>query len=419
MGSLCAVGCRQIAGISDRDIPDAGEDGANPEAGACGIDLGSEACGVCMAASCCDELASCSHDLACAKRQACLADCPVGQEACRAACMLNASDFAYGDAVTACRQGHCQDACKVYCGGWEYRLSGCDVCMQAKCCTEATACGGSEPCRAVEACLQDCIPGDWDCYVVCHAEAPVDAVAMDRAFYDCFVGRCASECGFGRLWTCVGTSGEVSTEVRAVDLPVRVATFAREPVQGAEVKACSALDASCSAPDDTEVTQEDGRVVLSIPIERRGYLGRFEASADGHVSVSLIYSPPLTSVPTDLDWLLPTESEFAAIAKSAGVEISLSLGHVVLVLHDCATAPAEGLTLSSSTGSADVFYLNENFVPSPTAKATGTSGIAGFYNISPGTFGYEAVDSATGRVVITGDVTVEAGKISYASVHPR
>ncbi len=333
--------------------------------------------------------------------------------------MENASDFAFGDALTACRQEHCQDACRVYCGGWEYRLSGCDVCMQSQCCAEATACGGSESCRAVEACLQDCIPGDWDCYVVCHAEAPADAVETDQAFYNCFVGSCASECGFGHLWTCVGTSGEVTTEARLVDMPVRVATFAGEPVQGAQVKACSSLDASCFSPDDQEATQEDGRAVLSIPITRNGYLGRFEVSAAGHVSVSVLYSPPLTSVPVGLDWLLPTESEFVAVAQSAGVEVSLSLGHVVLVLHDCATAPAEGLTLSSSTGSADVFYLNENFVPSPTAKATGRSGIAGFYNLPPGTFGYEAVDSATGEVVITGDVTVEAGKISYASVHPR
>jgi len=44
---------------------------------------------------------------------------------------------------------------------------------------------------------------------------------------------------------------------------------------------------------------------------------------------------------------------------------------------------------------------------------------SGFYNISPGTFGYEAVDSATGWVTFTGDVAVEAGKISYATVDPR
>lgn len=421
--SLGVSSCRQVVGIDDpkpAEPSDAGTSEARPDsATSCQIPLRDDACGACMADHCCGELSACATNLACTQVHTCLLGCSPSDGSCRASCMTGADEFTYGDDVTACRFEHCQTACQAYCGGWEYRLDTCDVCMQQACCTEGQACGASSDCRSLERCLQLCPAGDTACYQACNLSHSEDAYEQDQAYYSCYIRNCGAECGKGRLWTCVGGNAGVSTEPKEIELTLGFFTFPGSPVEGATVKACTSLDAQCQEPIDEGTTDPDGEVLLNVPVGKYGFAGWFLAEADGHVTATVVYDPRLTYLPINSGFFLPTEAQFEAVVTKVGASLDPTRGHVAVLLKDCGTLPATGLTVSGGDGSAEAFYLNDNLEPSDELKATGAEGIAGFYNVPPGDFAFEATEVATDRVVISSQTTVTANAISYIVAYPK
>jgi hypothetical protein len=107
---LMLAGCRQVVGIEERYVSDAGA-----PISACGLPTRGPDCASCLDEHCCQPSLTCAGDMACLKNERCLQACPDGDSACQLVCS-NAWQ-AVDDSESALRV--CQDqACSDACGPW-------------------------------------------------------------------------------------------------------------------------------------------------------------------------------------------------------------------------------------------------------------------------------------------------------------
>jgi hypothetical protein len=110
---LFPMGCRQLVGITPRQVLDGGASGAVFLA--CGLEVRSATCASCLAMNCCPQAHACVADVSCARTEGCVQMCPAGDSACQIACSKK------WDPVSAAQAQlrDCREGCAETCGPWD------------------------------------------------------------------------------------------------------------------------------------------------------------------------------------------------------------------------------------------------------------------------------------------------------------
>src|SRR5262249_30192821 len=101
-----------------------------------GISFASAACGECLSNKCGSALSACIADPACAKHEACDAQCARGDVDCESLCTGVAGASLQGAApwgLLSCRATACADLCGLPCNGACLGNLTCDQCLASEC----------------------------------------------------------------------------------------------------------------------------------------------------------------------------------------------------------------------------------------------------------------------------------------------
>ncbi len=448
---MAAVGpsaCRQVAGITQ----------SPPEAltsTACGIGYGTTACASCVNASCCGASSACAGVTVCAGYEECLGKCN-GDPECRSKCASDAPPGTGSEISTlsACIDAHCESACGLSCGSIAPIVSlpaAADACQKCVAkdpgyCASARACGASAACDRYLRCFLACFTPD--CRFAC-ADADPEGASLFASFQaephgelTYFDENCATACGAGTNWSCVGHVVWPAPLTPTVTLgETAVDNQTSSPVVGLQLAVC----AGCPCPSasnpllGTARTDDAGAYSVTIPNRPTISLGvngcvQVDPDADsGVVGEFLYWGYPLSAAtaeetdPRDFSRTV-TSTEFANNLSIVGVPVDESRGlDVQAVIHDCLGVVAPGMTLSLASYSAVAAPEGDAGITpffarggngSITATETDTSGIAGLLNVPPGEYILTASIKATGVAVSQVYVTVEKGTITGVLMWP-
>jgi len=112
--------------------------------------------------------------------------------------------------------------------------------------------------------------------------------------------------------------------------------------------------------------------------------------------------------------LMITSSEFAFVASAAGVTPVAGDGFIAVVVKNCAGAPVEGATVTSSP--AGTVRYNVGGAPSSSAMSTSADGVAYIANVAAGNVTVQA--SASGNTLRQHVVNARADAITLTEIKP-
>jgi hypothetical protein len=193
-------------------------------------------------------------------------------------------------------------------------------------------------------------------------------------------------------------------------------------VSAVRVRACSAIDPTCSHPVTPEVmTRDDGVADLSVPGDFAGIY-----AIERHDSFPELYYPgrlvarepsvtyPISSVPNKTFGALG-----GSLRVSANHDVSGGPGHIIAIANDCDDRHVPGIVIELQNVKAGFsFYLEDN-LPNPMATETGTHGAEVFLNVPEGNVEVRAWRARDHRVVATMNVYVKSGGITFVDLRPR
>lgn len=186
------------------------------------------------------------------------------------------------------------------------------------------------------------------------------------------------------------------------------------------VKACGMGDPDCLAPFDEQITDEDGRVSLTVPTLDRGFEGFVYAELPGVIPPTLfhILAPQAETLDAEVTFPIATTLVTQQIEALVGAW-DPARGQVVLIARDCDFGFARGrwFTLDRVDDSSVAAYL-KGVVPITTRLATDESGIGGIFNVIPGLAVASSGALGSPIPVNRGKVWVRPGAISYVQLDP-
>jgi hypothetical protein len=410
---LATASCEQILSLHERSEaidgpvgPDASAasqtDASGTATGTCGpLIHPSASCAACMDQACCAEATTCAGDRACQEASDCLAGC--SDSACRAQC---AQFYSLPDtliALRSCRIDRCASACGSACGEIASPIFSCQSCEEASCCAESAACAANTACAQLNRCVSNCF-GTASCPSDCQAEYP-QGVADFQALFSCN-NQCASACPAGQSWACLNSPivWPKPNVLGNVTFSITFVSFTSEqPFEGANVKACSKLDFSCSTPLATTTSDATGLVTVTVPVGLSGFDGYLDVTGGKVGGTGAAVFPaiwyPVPYVIAD-GWRgrtqLPSTDEFGELTMASGTQLTATRGHIAVNAGDCAFTPAAGVSFTATPiDQATVPYYLVGGVPATTATATDSSGVAAFVNLPTMSTAGLAVVSAT------------------------
>jgi hypothetical protein len=434
LGVLTLVGCPQILAI---DGPVTVAPGAEAGSRTCGFGVSAPACEACLNAHCCDEMTACGMERGCASYESCLLGC--SDYACRAACRIGnpgGQSFPEIPALDVCVVTHCEAECGVNCGMVEANAevdaaTTCQACIGTTNCAAAEACGRSLDCTEVLQCTRGCVAND--CKEAC--ENGRDAGALLKAFVDPLEQACMSPCGYGENWDCVGQVALPAGNGVTTRVTITVTTLGGAVVPGLTAKACARSDLDCSGALDTGVTDDAGVVTLSVRglAVGPGFDGYFDfAPSAATVGVGTTIVPFLSFVSYSygepslrFTATVLTRADLDKFTAAGGVDAGDAgpAGDLVLFAFDCAGELAPGVTFNATSTAGDlssqIRYV-AGVAPSPSATATGSTGIALLFGAPAGqqiTISY--APAALGRPAGTAQVFTRANGYSGIGLVPR
>lgn len=380
-------------------------------------------CDACTRQNCRNEVEDCNQQLSCLSLQSCLDECQrnplVSTSACDSACVGQFYDVGYYTNVTVCQSEHCTPQCDRPCGGWTYRMEECRGCMQDRCCELTTDCANNPKCLAWFTCIYQCAPGDFGCYVDCDLLAGAKALRLVYDFQNCFVQKCTVPCKPGQAWECVGHTTDVQVTPRESDLRLRFYDILGVPIEGVSVKMCVWTDATCKTPLVSAQSAEDGSASLHFQPYPAKY--RLEISKPGRMPAELTFSTHLSGGPAfSFEVILPTPEELGFLANTLQVQLQPDRGHLLMYLEDCTFLSARDVVvLASGQDGATPFYVR-NFQTDMAADRTDYSGMAGFFNLSPGAVKIEAAPfEEQHSPVIKETLFIKSGVLSVGHFWPH
>jgi hypothetical protein len=156
------------------------------------------------------------------------------------------------------------------------------------------------------------------------------------------------------------------------------------PIEGVKVTVCEAGDHVCDETTawDVALTDGDGVVDTTFPLDADGYDGWLRFERDGYVPTIFVANPPIVGDYTSSTPVLSTLA-FDAFALLSDVAPDADLGHVASVVTDCDWNFTDGASLDTAPAGQAVVYTSDGF-PDLDAVSTDASGAAVAFNVPVG-----------------------------------
>jgi hypothetical protein len=407
------LACRQTIGI-DQYFSAPADAGPDAGATACGLPFGTSTCAACAQAHCCAQSTTCAAESTfCAPYEGCLGNCS-GDPACRSKCTIDhlvpADNAAPVSALSACLASGCETECGLTCGGFAGYFSmpdaaaGCATCLNRNACSNERACGSSVECDAFWRCYLACQTPD--CQFACMPAHDAGAERFKPLYHD-FAGTCATSCGYGSYWACLGRFSDWpsarSTTVTETWLVYDVTSTAGVPA--ADVQVCTSCPCSGANSAVLAHAQTDDAGYFSATYTNTGSPSGAGAApctqvvAPGYVTYYAYAGFPFTEPTVSMrDSLLPGSAwglpifkpaDLQARAASVGGALDPTLGVVIARTWDCLSSPANGVdvTISGATADSGAWpYFDAGLdagLTAQTLSAGNLSASAAFFNIQP------------------------------------
>ena len=297
----------------------------------------------------------------------------------------------------------------------------CDACIREQCCELAEACGEGTEC------------GD-------DLLEPITPAADFSTDFDdllgCMQRLCDDECQVN--WGCL-ENYEWPDIAGGIDVEIQVVDFAQVldgPLPDISVKACRAIDPSCTSGLVAEgTTQEDGKVDLQdMPPDFDGF---YSFEGGGYLTSVTQWSEPVHRLGSFRQYQLD-QNAVDALAVITGVHESVDepfdpeLGHLIFRMQTCvpqrfhdnpeapiAEAPGIAIRFVPDEGATQPFYTEETGGVSTTLETTTLDGTGGAFNLLARNTTVIAVDTLTDREVARGSIRIPAGGIGFMFLLPR
>jgi len=331
-----------------------------------------------------------------------------------------------GGAADAAKEGSasCGDA-PILGDFWASPPADCTACAESSCCSERGACTADANCEALRTCLAACGQFDAACQSACSAKNPPGAA--NTAFNACGTEHCASCLDF----SCEGTAWPAPATAHDIAMKATLVSFTTgKPVAGVTVKVCAHNDGSCAGPIDQGVTASDGTVSLTVPAAAGGTDAYLEQSGAGiETEMSYLYLLTGDAAYSNLTLqVLDTTTAAAFQTLAGGVPLSdggtlsdggpTPYGALAVLPRSCKGAVVAGATVTSSNaGAAAVTSYLVKGVPSKTATATDSTGIAAIVDHARG---HTTVTVKVGTKTLgTADVIVRPNALTTVALPPN
>jgi hypothetical protein len=263
-------------------------------------------------------------------------------------------------------------------------------------------------------CQNECLGGDQPNPVTKNTE-------------QCLVQNCTEPCGLGTNWSCLSQYSWGTSKKPFANVKVKVTDIVTgNPIAGATVKACSALDDACMSSLGSLTTDAGGLGSMQVTLNQIGagffgYVEIVEASDPEALHPTFIFFGKPILHDDSFDFLIATQQDVATIAAQFKANLNPAEGMLFVTSVDCrgTTAPNVHFEVSPSALASDsaTFYFN-GLMPNPTSL-TSQFGTAAFFNLTPGNLNVnEYLGGPSGQSVGGGLAFVQAGSISELVLYP-
>jgi hypothetical protein len=460
-----SVGCRQIFGVSKFHAEVRGEDSGSPDGRAVAssvIAFRDVRCTSCMTDRCRAEVKECLDEPTCKDFWTCRAGCEAGDGTCQNTCRSRAWPWNGGayrvhqtGELEACLANACDSACKQR---HVFGTQACMSCVSSQCDNvDLKAHTADVDAQHLESCDARCVAITQPdarrlAYCDCATEtgASKEAVTRWTARQTCTTVTCGAQCN-GLQNTpdldCLGTSTFVSAiPDTAIDYRLVAYGMTRQSeVETSIASACTLTVPDCSAthggpypltflPEHhfMDAGSQSGSVdfagnahfTLMFQTTFEPYADHMEVRVGGYRN--LLYEVPLLQQDKLTVWW-PVASRADLQAKLVNFEpepmAAASGSFLVVIVADCEGRALPGVQLSArSVGKAGVVVASFDAGRSLEAvyplgdHQTGTSGIAFFYGVPPGTV--EVIATYQGRFHSKGQVLIVADGSTLIGLGP-
>lgn len=296
----------------------------------------------------------------------------------------------------------------------------CDTCIRAHCCEEAKGCDEGTDCGKDLTSLP---------------LSPVSDTSEDfEPMLACLQKECDTECDIS--WGCVGEYEWPTPGENDYAFTVRDIDFAAEPVEplpSVEVKACQAVDPSCTTGlVDTDTTDDNGLALLSVPPRFDGYF--LFSGNSSYLPTTARWSEPLHRVSGFTHYALsrPAVNALGLITGElgSGEKFPDDAGFLIFRAQNCLpikyiaapgypTGDAAGVVIElEPDGGSRVYYTDESFVPVRSLMAT-TVGLGGAFELPTQVITVQGYRADTMAPIMNGRVRVDPGAIGFMYLLPR
>jgi hypothetical protein len=226
-----------------------------------------------------------------------------------------------------------------------------------------------------------------------------------------------SACQAVSNWECLDTARQVVTPSGIFQVTVEILDGTTLlPLTGAQVRACKKIDVTCSGPESSGETDENGRLTLSINAETGVFLNIVHA---GMLPTLYFFNPPPTA-DTTLEPIHTIKTELLPVMTSlVGAEQLSERGLVYVTAVNCAGKQTAGVSLAVAEGDAQTvpYYIIDSY-PSRNATATDKDGWGGFFNLKKGGASVTGQLQDGQRTLGTINLLVEPGTVTYGRLVP-
>jgi hypothetical protein len=224
-------------------------------------------------------------------------------------------------------------------------------------------------------------------------------------------------------FSCVGSvTWPAPTSATAVVKFSMASLTSGNPVEGLAVRACPAGDVDCAnpIPGASGTTDANGSVDITVPTGTAGFDGYFEVTKDNELTHLVHFRKPVAADQSE-GRILTTISALNTLVSSVGLSLDMTYGFLGVEAQDCVGAFADGISfeLDPPDPHASLAYVTPQGV-SLTAGGSSAAGhgLAGFVNVTPGSYTVITRIAATGQVTGRLPVVVRAGAASAISDPP-
>ena len=214
-------------------------------------------------------------------------------------------------------------------------------------------------------------------------------------------------------WACVDDPPIVEDPQAAIEAPfalLNVATMQVEP--GVHVSLCGTLDLACRNPLAVFDSDEAGNALVQLPEGFTGYL-----VLESDAIMPQVFFPDLPIVEGEalgMAFVNPAGA-LGDLATILGEPEEPGRGLAVVMVNDCLLQPAMGTTVEFSGDTAGTLpYYALDGIPSPDATVVDATGVAGLFNVPPGTLGVTV--KAGAKTLGSVSLIIRDGYMSFAPI---